>query len=916
MKNYFLIILILLIFTKVNAQKSTYNNTTIVFKIKSFNTTKSKTSETLERVRQITKSEIDEIKPIFHNFNIRKEDIPHPYDLSTLYKIKLKNSDHTHSYLQELNRLENIEYAELYPVAVVFDTPNDPYIGNQYYLNTIKAADAHEISKGDTNIVIGIVDSGVDLLHEDLKGNFNYNYNDPINNKDDDMDGYIDNYYGWDMADNDLNPQSLVNSNGEANYHGTKVAGMASAVTNNGIGIASIGYNTKILPIKVMDSTGYITAGYEGIIYAADHGCDIINCSWGSNFPSKFGQDVINYATLYKNCVVVAAAGNKSAAYNGRPDTWFYPASYENVLSVAATNGSDLRWNGSSYATSVDVSAPGENVYFTKHNSTYGSGSGTSYAAPIVAGLAGLLKAQRPYLSQKQIAEQIRVTSDVIDTLSENSYYSKQLGYGRINAYKTLTIQDMPSVRIDSLMVTTNKMNALLAGDTLQVVFSAINYLAQVTNTTIRLTSNSSFIEPLTNIISTGKLETMESIKNTETPLLLKVASTIPYNEKIWLVFEIAAEGYNDYQVFELRLNKNFIDINENEIQTSLTSNGMLGYADRYKNIGTGFIYKNTHNFLNTGGIIIGNNNTNIASSLFTTKEFSSTIAIDTSRNSSNELVGNTTYRANSDTELNLSVHQTTVASNNEPLQATISYLYTLKNEGTAELTDLKMSQFVDWDLFHYAENRTAFNTNLNLFYTYSGNNEVVYVGICLLNDMLSLPYGFDLVAGGNGGIDITSGFSNELKWFTMTNQRRIAGNNGDSVNVAAMLTTDYFSIAPNDSIEIAFAHIVGTNYNDLVKKTTAVRELYQKTSIASHKNKSLSIYPNPANTNLTLSFNKKEEKVALKIYDREGRICYSRSSYNQKSISINIADFAPGIYFISYLTNSERKSAKFIKVP
>jgi hypothetical protein len=278
--------------------------------------------------------------------------------------------------------------------------------------------------------------------------------------------------------------------------------------------------------------------------------------------------------------------------------------------------------------------------------------------------------------------------------------------------------------------------------------------------------------------------------------------------------------------------------------------------------------------------------------------------------------VGNTLFKTNSETELNLSVRQTTTASNTEPLQTTLNYLYTLKNESDTELSDLKMSQYVDWDLFHYAKNHTAFNSDLNLFYTYSNNNDVVYVGICLLNDMLSFPYGFDLVAGGNGGIDITSGFSNELKWFTMNNQRTNAGNNGDSINVATMLTSDYFSIAPNDSIEIAFAHIVGENYNDLIYKASVVRELYQKTSISTHKDLSLCLYPNPARTNLTVFLGQKEDKVAVKIYDQEGRICYRQISYKQASLSINITDLAPGIYFISCLSNTENKSSKFIKVP
>ena len=913
-KTAFTIFTLFLLFN-TNAQNPHFLKNTIIIKIKNQTNPKSNKELIIKDIKQIANEKISDIAPMFKNFNHSKQKIPTQYDLSYIYKITLNNNSSFNTILQSIKKSDNIIYAEPYPISIVFGEPDDPYINNQYYLQNIKAFDAHEYSTGDTNIVIGIVDTGVDLLHEDLKDNYKYNYNDPINNIDDDMDGYIDNYYGWDVADNNSNPQSLVNENGQINYHGTKVSGVASAVTNNGIGIASIGYKTKIMPIKTMDASGYIVAGYEGIVYAADHGCHIINCSWGSNYPSQFAQDVINYAAIYKNCLVVAAAGNKNSSVSGRPDELWYPASYKNVLSVAATGPDDTRWYGSSYATTVDVSAPGENIYSTNQNNTYSFGFGTSYAAPLVAGLAGLLKAQRPELTQQQILEQIRITSDNIDTLPNNIYYSKQLGYGRINAFKALTINDMPSVRIDSLNIVANLNEPLFAGDTLKVTFSATNILAQATNTTIRLTSNSDFLVPINNFFSTGKLETFEWVNNLATPMLIKINPDMPNNEKVWFIFEIKAEGYDDYQVFEIYLNRNYIDINENKIATTLTGNGKLGYVNKDEKLGLGFVYENSNNFLNYGGIIVGNSNSTMASALFDVEEFTSTKTIDTLRNNTNELIGEAAFSAKQETELGIDITQTTIASTKEQMQSTLMHLYKLQNKTTQTIENVKMSQFIDWDLYAYKKNRTGYVDYLNLFYTYSTGNNVVYAGICLLNEIGSTPYGFDLIDGGNGGVDITQGFSNDLKWITMTNNRPQAGNNGDTINIATMLTTDFFNIAANDSIEIAFAEIIGNNYNDLIIKTNAAISAYRKTTVQNKLANRFNIFPNPANKELTIQYYHKQ-KATIYIYDNAGRVQFANDYYNNKPITINIEHLEPGIYIVNCITDTEQFSAKFIKIP
>ena len=915
MKTISTISLLLLLALGLKAQISRYDNKIIILKIKQAETLKSSIDNTFDKIRQVANDPSIEIKPVFENSDKRKQVKNSKYNLANFYKIELKSSDTINYYIHQLNQIENIEYAEPYPVAQVFEVTDDPKIDNQYYLAITNAFEAFNYSTGDTNIVIGIVDSGVDLLHEDLRDNYKYNYEDPINGVDDDGDGYTDNYYGWDMADNDFNPQNLVNDNGEANYHGTKVAGIASAKTNNAIGIAGIGYNTRILPIKAMNSSGYIVAGYEGIIYAADHGCHIINCSWGSNTYSKFAQDVINYASLEKKCLVVAAAGNTGASSNGRPDLWFYPASYDNVLSVAATGSSDMRWSGSSYATTVDVCAPGENIYSTRQFNTYSSGSGTSYAAPLVAGLAGLVKAVNPNYTQKQLAEQIRVTSDVIDTLPENIFYKRQLG-GRINALRALTVNDIPSIRLDSFIIEALNQRSLQIGDTLQVSFIASNYLAQASNTTIRLTTNTDYFSPINSIYKTGKLNTFESVNNHSNPFLLEVTKNIPLNEKVWFIFEMQDEGYADYQIIEKKINNNYLQISENKITTTLTSNGHIGYADKTENLGVGFVYNNSNNFLNYGGIILGNSNTNIASALLEIEEFNTELLVDTTRNSENVLVGKTAYSALPETGLPIAITQTTLASNDISIQYMLVHLYNLKNTSNTSVEGLKLSHFMDWNLYSGTANQIGYVAELNLSYTYSNANEIIYTGICLLNDMKSVSYGFDMIPGGNGGIDITNGFNNDLKWYTMNNSRLLAGNNGDSIDVASMLTTDFFSLNPNDSIEIAFAHVVSPNYADLITMVMLARADYQVSAIENTIASSYSLFPNPAKSELSLVSTKLFEKTKVTIYDQTGRLQYSNDYLGSNVFTINISNLEQGIYIVNIENERKKVALKFIKVP
>jgi len=273
---------------------------------------------------------------------------------------------------------------------------NDPRKNQLYWIPIIKANQAWALTTGSPNVVVAIVDTGVDYNHEDLKSKI--------------VPG------GKDISDGDDDPM-------DTGGHGTHCAGIAAAATNNNIGVASIGYNVRILPVKVFPQSSDDTVA-AGIKYAADQGAKVISLSLGRFGTSALMQEAVNYATA-KGSLCVAAAGNNGLDVT---DISFVPSNLDNVLNVASTNSSDVRSGFSNYsATKVDIAAPGEGIMST-FPGTYGYASGTSMACPMVAGLAALVKSYAPTATPKELTDVLKLTADKMPFVES----------GRINAYRAV----------------------------------------------------------------------------------------------------------------------------------------------------------------------------------------------------------------------------------------------------------------------------------------------------------------------------------------------------------------------------------------------------------------------------------------------------------------------------------------------
>lgn len=362
----------------------------------------------------------DEVTLIFHN----KKDTSHYYDhevtvdfakepssedideitrdikgwvikhLNSIYIFR-STAMETPELIEYFKQRENIEYAE--PNFILMqnevDGPNDLLYQENYQWNlpAIGTEQGWKVSRGKEDIEIAIVDTGVDLNHPDLRNRLVKGYN---------------------VIDEKAEPD-------DDNGHGTHVAGIIASETNNNEGVAGMTWFSKIMPVKAMGAKGYGTTFdiAKGIIWAVDNGADVINLSLGNYQPSRVLEEAVRYA-FERDVVMVSAAGNDGS---NQPT---YPSAYPEVISVAAVDHNGNRASFSNYGSYIDIAAPGVYIPSTYFNEQYAALSGTSMAAPHVAGLAALIKSINPELKSSEV---IRIIKNSAIDLGQQG---KDIDYG------------------------------------------------------------------------------------------------------------------------------------------------------------------------------------------------------------------------------------------------------------------------------------------------------------------------------------------------------------------------------------------------------------------------------------------------------------------------------------------------------
>ncbi|MDI6751328.1 MAG: S8 family serine peptidase [bacterium] len=331
---------------------------------------------------------------------------------SSVYRLKFSEKQDIFKVIASYKKNPDIEYAEPNYIVKALYTPNDPFLSSQWAIGKISAKEGWDLTMGTVGVTIAIIDTGIDLDHGDI-----FSTSTPFS----DLKPKI--IKGWDYVNEDPEPD-------DDNGHGSHVAGIASGLTDNGTGTAGLAGSCRLLALKVLDKNrlGYCSDVAYSILEAVEIGAKVINMSLGGSGYSQILEDACDYAKE-KGVLVIAAAGNNNST------TKCYPAGYDSVMAVAATDGWDKRCTFSNYGDWVDISAPGGNILSTYKNGAYKRLDGTSMAAPFVSGLAGLLFSYIGTLTAEDVKNIIKKTADNLSWTGG--------GAGRINVRRALEQWDM-----------------------------------------------------------------------------------------------------------------------------------------------------------------------------------------------------------------------------------------------------------------------------------------------------------------------------------------------------------------------------------------------------------------------------------------------------------------------------------------
>jgi len=820
------------------------------------------------------------VKPMFH---------AHRHEgtrLSGIYLIRLSPGMDVYQACSILSEDPSVIWVEpAYERKVLYE-PNDAEIDQQWYLEKVQARAAWDL-RGASNTLIGVVDSGFNLDHPDLADNIWTNTNEiPNNGIDDDGNDYVDDVTGWDFGDEDNNPTYEQDPALDDNirWHGTAVAGVASAVTDNGIGMASLAFNARIMPVKVMtqDGTIYTHITAYGIVYAADNGADIINVSLGGGSASNLEREAIAHACSL-GVLVVASAGN-----DGTEDE-VYPAAFREALSVAAVGMSDRKANFSSYGYTVDMSAPGVQMFTLNGQAGYSYPDGTSFSAPLVASIAALVMSVHPEWSGVQAGEQVRVSADPIDHL--NPAYTDRLGYGRANAYRALTVQS-PSIRLSEANLIegagSNQDGIFDPGEEVLLTLVMKNYLQPATNISLRITTDHPSVTIENSRLTIPSLSMLEEWQNTGNPVRLFILPSARRGQRINVFIEVTSGGtYQDLDHFHFIISP--YTVCGGKVRLTISSNGRLGFWDYPANlVGEGFVFHG-ENLLFEGAVMAATQINRISDVARGSNQSSQNDDFSTAPGGDVIIrrpgaIADEQGRAvfNDDGAIrtnNLWISQTTLTFYDHPDDEYILMAYWIRNMSTSSYPSLYFGLFMDWDVGgddFASVNQPGYDADLSLGYVY--------------HDMTSRYAGLQVVS--EGGADnyksisnpgeLYDGYHDYEKWTHLT---------GGIQPIAGTLPSDYshvlgvgpLSLAPGDSVLVGFAVLGGFSEDALKDNAEIARdkwhELFETTTVEEEGNlvqwdfRLESNYPNPFNPSTTIGYRLAEAShVVLTIHNVQGR--------------------------------------------
>lgn len=765
-------------------------------------------------------------------------------DLSLIYELRYTADIPVLRVVNEINATGMVLYAQPHYIEQHLEdplrpawTPNDTSISLQWYLTKIRAIDAWDTDTGSASVIIAVVDGGTNFSHPDLGQNVYNNMADTIDGLDNDNDGYIDNYRGWDMGDNDNNPQFIGAFN---SAHGTSMCGLAAGSSNNVSAIAGVSYKCKYMPVKMVHSSFGWIAGYEGIVYAADHGAQVISCSWGGTTPQPYGQDVIRYAVVNKGKQVIAAAGNSN---NTVP---FYPASYEGVIAVGGTDINDLKSGNSSYYEFVDLVSPGQLIYEPYFNG-YSYGFGTSEACAIASGSFGLVQSQFPGYTPHQVGALLIQTAYRTDTIPGNAAYVNKQGSGRIDLYNAFNATQRPFIYFYQRTYTDAADDIILVGDTVTLTGNYINYLAGSTGALKgTLYTSTAFVQITDSVTTLGSMSTLGMHTQYADGFRFVVQPSCPFNQDILFKLVFDDGGRLNTQYFVITVNPQFYNLTTNGLHTTVTHTGKLGFFNNLSTQGVGYRLKGGDNqllgvYFHPMGFWLGQggwtSNQTLGSPLgaccpYTNQDHFTPVSpiqhVMQPLLADAEVISHYNDDGAGVSKLNIEVVQKAYAWNTTVADSNYILLeYELKNNNATGLSDVFAGIFSDMDmpdsLYGQTSNLAEYDTLYTMGVMHNPGGRV-YTGIKVVSGQPVSYYAINS-DGSGGSIGLYDGFTNAEKWNISSGGilRPLSG----LTDIAQYIGVRIDSIAPGGCATVVMALTIAPDLNDLHTVANAVQLRY-----------------------------------------------------------------------------------------
>lgn len=850
----------------------------------------------------------------------------------------------------KISGYEFVEYAEPVFERHFVGMENDSLNGLQYYLSMVNSDSAKAYISSRDTIVVGVVDTGVDYTHEDLAANIYANPGETgtdadgkdkrTNGIDDDSNGYVDDWRGWDFVGADGSIYKEDNDPYPGHNHGTHVSGTFGAVLNNGIGIAGVAKNVKILPVKIGSDNPNATAthrGMEAMMYASDMKVNIINCSWGGEGYSITEASLIDYITS-SGTLVVGAAGNDGSSEE------FYPANYNGVLSVAAVDGN---WNYAyftNYGPWVDISAPGVNILSTITGSLYGNMSGTSMATPVTVGCAALAMLAHPNYNSRQIRELLKSTANK----KIYEYYPEYVGYfgtGVVDALAAVKATNVYGIDLSNYNFTKNgDTNRVAIGDKFYINLKFKNILDRIGNVTVAVAprkdnsnATANYITMNSNTYAVGSMEANE-IKTLDSVFAFTAAAEVPGDYKFqFYVYFINGNDTIRTELIYTRVNRSYINFSNNDITITINSRGNYAFNDYPMNRqGIGMTYKDSGSLLFEGATMLTTSFKSPEDSAFVIdvarsansnqdRRFSIKKIVDQSILNSNWKIASTTYQSDVIEELptfpyTFDVTCNTFASSGEADKNYIICEYNVTNTSANDIDSCYLGMFFDWDIGISGRNCIAeYDEDNGIAWNFSSEDSTLPVtGVKSLSSYPVNYYGIENNNNDDTDIGVYNGFTNAEKFKTLTSG--IANHMTNAADISQVISAGPFPLKSGETKKIPFAVFAGKTFSDLAAAADRAKN-YQTLAVEEiAESKQLNVFPNPTDgKEITLAFDCPQAAAySLELVDITGNSVNSYfsgkiiavGSYTEK---INLNGISSGTYFLKLRNNNKEFVKKIV---